>query len=210
MTDAERVRKEAFIRTSKYKLDNDVDFPAGSIQAIQIAAIDAELAILNTQAVDQAVGEGAAGSAFESKDTARENLRAEMAPIAALARVMEHSFDGISEIFRMPRNRSDQDTLTTARAWFIASAPYEPNFIAYGMPSHFRDNLNIAADNFENSFPATVTATDERVAATAELGASIRRGMIALRTVKAIMKVKYANNVGKLAAWLSATHIEKS
>ncbi|MBK7392712.1 MAG: hypothetical protein IPI64_05335 [Chloracidobacterium sp.] len=49
MTDAERVRKEAFLRTSKYKIDNAGDFPAGSIQAAQIAAIDAELVILNTQ-----------------------------------------------------------------------------------------------------------------------------------------------------------------
>ena len=46
--------------------------------------------------------------------------------------------------------------------------------------------------------------------ATVVLGAVIRRAMIAHRIVVAVMKIKYANNPGKLAAWLSASHIEKA
>ena len=58
--------------------------------------------------------------------------------------------------------------------------------------------------------PATTTAVSERAAATAELGANIRSAMISHRIVVAVMKIKYANNPGKLAAWLSASHIEKA
>lgn len=54
------------------------------------------------------------------------------------------------------------------------------------------------------------TANIDHVAATAQIGASVRRSMIALRIAEAVMKNKYADDVGKLAAWLSASHIERA
>ena len=210
MTDAERRRKEGLQKTVTYATENGADFRAGSIQATQIAVIAAELALMAGFTVDQAVGAGGAGSAFETKDTARETLREEMAPIPPTARAMERTFDGITERFKMPRNRTDQDTLATARAWVIASVPFEADFIAYGLPADFRKNLTDAADAFENSIPATTSAVDARVAATAQIGESIRRAMIALRILDPVMKNIYAGNIGKLAAWLSASHIEKA
>jgi hypothetical protein len=47
------------------------------------------------------------------------------------------------------------------------------------------------------------------VAATAERGESIRRAMIALRITDAVMTNHYATNAGKLAAWRSASHVER-
>lgn len=54
------------------------------------------------------------------------------------------------------------------------------------------------------------SAIDDQVAATAEIGAAIRRGMIARRILEGVVKNRYRNNVGKLAAWLSASHIERA
>ena len=47
-------------------------------------------------------------------------------------------------------------------------------------------------------------------AATAEMSAKVRQGMIKVRILDGIVKNKYANNPGKLAAWLSASHVEKA
>jgi len=47
------------------------------------------------------------------------------------------------------------------------------------------------------------------IGATAEIGESIRRGMIALRICDAVMQNIYAGNTGKLAAWNSASHVER-
>ena len=56
----------------------------------------------------------------------------------------------------------------------------------------------------------SVSAVDERVATTALIGESIRRGMIALRILDAVMRNIYATQPGKLAAWLSASHVERA
>jgi hypothetical protein len=43
----------------------------------------------------------------------------------------------------------------------------------------------------------------------AKVGESIRRAMIALRITDAVMQNHYASNPGKLAAWRSASHVER-
>lgn len=56
----------------------------------------------------------------------------------------------------------------------------------------------------------TTQAIDEQVAATAQIGAAVRRGMIAVRILNGVVRNRYRSNVGKLAAWTSASHIEKA
>ena len=46
------------------------------------------------------------------------------------------------------------------------------------------------------------------VEATAEIGEAIRRGMVARRILDGVVRNVYKNDVGKLAAWTSASHIE--
>lgn len=46
-------------------------------------------------------------------------------------------------------------------------------------------------------------AIAEHVAATADEAAKVREGMVIVRILDGIVKNKYANNPGKLAAWLS-------
>ncbi len=38
----------------------------------------------------------------------------------------------------------------------------------------------------------------------------IREGMVIVRNLDGIVKNKYANDPGKLAAWISASHVEKA
>ena len=146
MTDAERRRIEGLSNTVTYADENPADFPAGSVQQTEIDKIRTELTDIDQSAVGQAAGRGEAGSAFENKDTARENLREHMAPIPDAARVMEYEFDGIANRFRMPRNRTDLDMLNTARAWVTELVPYDADFQRYGLDRNFIADLNTAAD----------------------------------------------------------------
>lgn len=210
MTDAERNRMEAFEKVKQYSLDNVADFASG-MPKTQCDKIKAELVLLDGFTADQAEGIGDAGAAYVGKDTARENLSEIMFQIARTARMMEYQYPGISEKFHIPRNRTDQDMLATAKAWDkqLSENSNEDHFKAYGMEDDFRTLLSDAADAFENSFGATTTGVDQRVAATALIGESIRRGMIALRILDAVMRNIYATQPGKLAAWLSASHVER-
>lgn len=45
--------------------------------------------------------------------------------------------------------------------------------------------------------------------ATAEIGESVQRGMVARRILDGVVRNVYKNDPGKLAAWTSASHIEK-
>ncbi len=67
-----------------------------------------------------------------------------------------------------------------------------------------------AADAFEATFSNTAAATAEHVAATADEAAKVREGMVIVRVLDGIVKNKYANDPGKLAAWISASHVEKA
>ncbi len=44
---------------------------------------------------------------------------------------------------------------------------------------------------------------------TAEIGEGVQRGMVARRILDGIVRNVYRNDVGKLAAWTSPSHIEK-
>lgn len=39
---------------------------------------------------------------------------------------------------------------------------------------------------------------------------SLRLGMVAVRILDGVVKNKYDSDVGKLAAWISASHVEKA
>lgn len=163
-----------------------------------------------TESAAQQSGFGEAAQQFEVKDTCRENLRDEMSAISRTAKSMEYAFDGIGDKFKFQRNMSDASMLAKARAFHSESLTYNADFIAYGLPATFRADLDAAADAFEASFSNTASATAEHVAATADEASKVRQGMIKVRILDGIVKNRYANDPGKLAAWISASHVEKA
>lgn len=146
---------------------------------------------------------------FNSKDTARENLRGMLTDIARTARSMTYKFPDIELKFQLPKNLSDVNMLAAGHAFLTEATPYNNDFIDYEMDKNFLTDLQTLIAEFEAGLGAPGAATDSHVEATAEIGAEIRRGMIAVRTIKGAVMNKYRNDVGKLGAWLSALHIEK-
>ncbi|MEP7074448.1 MAG: hypothetical protein ABI878_01450 [Acidobacteriota bacterium] len=210
MNDRDRRRYEMLQRVNQFGLDNTTDFAPASVGALQFAVITARLAEADTKGAAQQAGFSQSKSTFDSKATIRGDLLEDMGDISRTARSMEAAFDGIADLFRMPSNRTDQNVLASARAFFTNSEEHETDFIAYGMSASFRDDLNTTADNFETSFGPTGTATDAHVAATAEIAEAIRLGTAAVQILDGVVRNKYASNTGKLAAWVSASHVEKA
>jgi hypothetical protein len=205
----DRVRYECFIRMRQFGLDSAADFPAASVGGVQFAEIASVIDLVEQLTAKFAASFGDARFSFLSKATARENVRERVAEISAISRSMAYEFSGIELKFRIQRNLSDANLLALANAFHQESEAYEEDFKRYGLDGNFRADLRAAITAFENSFGAPVTATDEQVAATAEIGEAIRRGMIARRILDGVVKQKYKNNVGKLRAWTSASHVEQ-
>lgn len=197
------------VRVNQFGVDNEADFPSG-IGTAKFAVIATVVNETESESALQAGGFAEAAQQFEVKDTCRENLRDEMSDLSRTAKSMEYEFDGIADKFRFQRNMNDATMLATARAFITGAGPYSANFIAYGLPATFIADLTTAADAFEASFSNTASATAEHVAATADTSAKLREGMIAKRILDGVVQNKYNNNPGKLAAWLSASHVEKS
>ncbi len=99
---------------------------------------------------------------------------------------------------------------SSAGAFHTELLPYDADFVAYGLSATFRADLNATADAFEASFSNTASATAEHVEATADTAAKVRQGMVIVRVLDGIVKNRYANDPGKLAAWISASHVEKA
>lgn len=210
MRDQERYRYETCFRIKQFRLDNAADFPNGSIAATQFAVISAVVDRLDLLIPKQADIAAQSGFGFANKDTCRENLRDGMYDISRTARSMAYQFPNIMEFFQMPVNLSDVNMLNAAKTFITEIPTYKEAFIEYGLEEDFDTELQEDIDAFEASLAPTATATDEHAAATAEIGSEIRKAMIARRILLAVVKNKYKNDVGKLAAWLSASHIEKA
>lgn len=209
MNKNDRVRYDMFIRVDEFGKTNAADFPAGGIGAARFADITGLIAQIQTLIGDQTASRDDARFNYNTKGTMRENLRAEMSDINETAHSMVYQVAGIDLKFRMPRGSSDVNMLAAARAFYANSEEYKTQMIEYGLPATFRHDLNDAIAEFEQSLNAPGAAMDSQVAATADLGEIIRRGMQAVRTLNGVVRNKYRANTGKLAAWLSASHIER-
>jgi hypothetical protein len=206
----ERMRYEMFIRVVTYINDNIADFAMGSLVLAQLAILTVVVTTIQTLIGDQSYGYGEAGFEFGSKATARENLRQMLEHIAETARSMVYAYPGIDDKFRMTRNRNDAEMLAKAKAFLREAEMYKAAFIDdFLMDANFMIELQTLIDEFEQALGATGTAIDTHVEATASLGEEIRKGMVAVRTMTAPVTNKYRNNPGKLAGWLSASHIRK-
>lgn len=197
--------EEAFMR------ENIVDFPEGTPGADahgRHVAIIEELRDLAAQQISEG---GEARQAQGSKDDALDEIMAFIKNINRAANSFEDEIPGSDMLFRMPRNRSQQNILATARAFHQDSAPpLEAKFIEYGLAPTFRTDLETAIDAFDAAASDADAGKSGLSAATAGLSEAARRGMRNSEKLDGIVKIKYNSDVQKLAAWTVASHLERA
>ena len=210
MTKRERSRFYMFLRALQFIADNIADFAAGGVVLTQYAVLQTVVSTIETLSGEQVGGFGDARFGFQSKDTARENLRTMLSEIAETARSMAYEFAGLDLKFRTQQGDNDAALLAKARAFLTEATPLKADFVRYEMDAEFLVELENLIEEFEQAMSAPGTAIDEHVEATAEIGAEVRKGMVAVRTMNAAVRNKYRNDIGKLNAWQSASHIERT
>lgn len=203
-------RKEARQRALVFYNDNLPDLGTNLILVKEFGTIANQLVIIEAAMEEKASAGGDASQRYDHKGTEREDLRSLMQPIARTARRMDSVVDGISEKYRMPSSRSDQTLLATAKAWATDLVAVEDDFVAFGLPATFIADLSTAATAFEDTINPTSDAVDDRIEANANIAESDRIGMEALRICDVIVRNIFAGNPGKIAAWTSASHVERA
>jgi hypothetical protein len=208
MNDQERNYYNTFVRIR--------DFGAANHDAIKnVAAAVSNFSLVSTGVEEiDASGElqtsGAVGNGVVRKDLALAELRARLRQVNRTARALAVDNPSIVELFRMTYNNNEQQMLATARAFLTNATPIAQLFIDYGMPAEFIDQLEAAIGNYEQAITQKNAALDKGLGATADIGATIRETLSAVRRLRGIVPNIFAANPQKLAEWKSASHVRVS
>ena len=204
-----RRRRDTFIRMKAFSLEFPEDFPAESPQAEQMQVVSDALDEIEEFAGDQVSGIGETRFSYNTKGTARDNLRDKLDDVSTIADTLAYSIEGIDLLFKIPKNLPDANLLALADAFIERADPYKADFIRYGLETTFITDLETAKQAFEDSLTPPESASEAKVEATAKLDQAARRGMIARTILKGILKVKYKTNPSRMRAWQSASHLER-
>ena len=121
---------------------------------------------------------------------------------------------GFADAFRPPNN-SNEAALTTTADKFLLQLAVQPGDTAAAKTAkaalvakfvaHLQsDRTAVTADNAQNE-----KDRESGVGNTAVISPLIQQGMKAVTTLDAVMHNKYSSQPDKMAAWLTASHIER-
>lgn len=189
-----------------FMTDNAADFPNDSPGKRTDEAQAAVIAQIQTLAGEQS--SGAARQMVGLKDEKLAALIALLQKMNRAANSMADEIDGIEDLFRMPRRRSEKIWLATARAFYNDSAAHEAAFIEYELSANFRVQLQTLIGAVEAAASDSDIADEQKGGATGALDAAFREAGKNSRKLKGIVENKYADDPQKLAAWLIASHLE--
>lgn len=209
MNDSQTKSFEMFRRAEGFGTEHAADFPASSLGGEKFAALSGVIDELEEHGTAQSAGGSAAKSSTGAKRAAREELRRQMAAVSETARAMESTRPGIAASFRMPNTNGDQALSNGARAFVEAATPLKNEFIRHELSATFLEDLNAALSAFENAQSSQNQNTERRVTATAAIEAVMERGRQIVRELDAIVNNKYRRNPATLAAWESASRVER-
>ena len=209
MNDSQTKVYEMLTRVRSFGAEHAADFPASSLGGEKFAAVGGVIDALEEHGAAQSAGGSAAKTSTGAKRAARESLRRQMTAISETARAMESTRPGISASFRMPNTNGDQALLNAARAFVAAATPLNNEFIRHELPASFLEDLNTAISVFENAQSSQTQNTERRVTATAAIEAVVERGRQLVRELDAVVRNKYRSVRATLAAWESASRVEK-
>ena len=210
MKDTERRRLEMFMRVLEFCTEHAAQFPPTSFAGEQIAILNSVINALETHARAQSSGRSGARQGAAGKAAARDELMRDLEAISRTARSMALTTPGLEDKFRVPHNKSNQDVLAAARAAATNALPLKAEFIRRGMPADFLEDLAADIAAMDEAITQKARGTESHIAATAAIDTEVERGMTAVRQLDAAVRNTFASDPAVLAAWSSASHVERA
>jgi hypothetical protein len=209
MQDTDTKRFEMFLRVREFGTERDAEFPPTSFAGERLATLGEIINGLETHASAQFSGLSGSRQGGASKSAALDEVVRDMEAINRTARSMALTIPGLDDKFRMPRNRTHQAVIAAARAFHADATPLRDEFVRRGLPADFLTDLESDINAFEEANTSKIQSRETHVAATAAIEELIENGMRIVRELDAVMRNLYANSPSNLAAWLSASHVER-
>lgn len=205
----QRLKLEKFQREENFMKDNAGDFPPASVGGKTAAACAENNRVIEEYAARQISGANDSRRYVSIKDEYLEQLGEMIRNMNRAANAFGDEEAGIELKFRLPRRRSGQNLLATGKSFAADAAAFEEKFVEYGLDEGFIDDLKGIISKIESHGAQADSAADSRAEATGGLAAAVKRGTEISRKLDSIVRIKYANNPAKLAAWEVASHLEK-
>jgi hypothetical protein len=215
MTKRQRQEMNRFVRAKKWADGRATDFSTAKppvlakYTATGVKLADA-VAGLGAKAALQA--SGSYGEETESQSVLRADVEETLRDYnRSAASISEEKKDpSIMDRFRMPTGGSDEELRTKLNAF--ADAIEDLGLVAKFEEIGHDDpaaELRQTAKDFRGSEGEQGDALANQVGATKSIPALIREGRAAVKTFNAMFSLFYKGNVGMLAAWKSASHLER-
>jgi len=210
MLKRQRRKFEMFLRVRDFFNARKADFPAESVGGGLFAALLLIIEQIEQLAAEKISVVGDVAQAIDVKGDAKDLVEALLQNIADMATTMAYEFNGFEEKFRMPRNRSALNLVSTGRAFAADALEYKADFLRYGMePPEFIDELVTATGALDAAYGETDESTQERIGTNAAFVPLIKDGTEKIKRLDPIVKMKYRNDAANLSAWLYASHVER-
>lgn len=201
---------EMLVRVRQFILSRIAAFPANSRGNELYVAVDASIKSMERLGATQAMHGHAAREKTAQKRVADNALRTLMEAISRTARSMSQRFPGVEEKFRLPSKKDGQTWLAFGRGFATEAAPLADEFVSRGMAPDLIDDLKARILAVEQSLDGRAQRSAERIASTASLAEAAEQGLEAVRELDAIVRNVFADNEAELAAWESASHVERA
>jgi hypothetical protein len=205
MNDRAIRRYDMFGRVKTFGKDNVADFPAGSTGATRFGNLGQIITKLD------AAKAGQNQNGVTAKEVLLDAIRLDMQNIARTARAIAQDEPGFADKFRMPGNPSQAALLTGADAFLmeLGKAGVAAKFIAHEMAANFVASFQADRDAVDTAQDEMESGNEKSVGNTAAIGALIADGMKEVTYIDAIAHNKYGAQPDKMAAWQTASHVER-
>jgi len=193
------------VRSREAFAQNVNDFSEGG--AARLLYADLQTVIIEVEQNSAAFGSGRSGAkqGTQTINETREALLADLFSIREAGKVL-----GVEEKFPYPPRKNDEQLLQLAGVYATNALPLKAQLIAHELPADFLENLAADKAAFQSASAERANAVGDHISARRKLDDALARGVEKVRDLTSLMKVKYANNAGKLAEWTAATHIERA
>ena len=203
MNDNDSRTHQMVVRARECMAQNVEDFVAGGAARQLFTQLQTKIMQVEELLAAHGRGISQAREGTRTRGETRGALQADIDAIYNAARAM-----GVENQFPRPALGNDESLLQAADVYGVNALPLKTQFIAHELPPDFLENLAADKAAFRGAIAGQTNAVGDHISAREELDDALGDAVRIVRQIDPIMKVKYANNPGKLAEWKAASHIE--
>jgi hypothetical protein len=185
-------------------------FPAASVGGQKFTELNTLITEIGQSGTQQALTKASAQSSTDAKRELKASIRSQLKTIRNTAVSLESEQPGISRLFRMPVGSGDEVLINTGQAYIEAATPLKALFMSREMPATFLDDLAASITQLEEKMSQSNQHRANRTAATASLKSALARVLELRRELDPIVRNKFRSDPATLAAWESASHLERA